>query len=199
MRVLPLVLGAIACQATGASSSAAQDLQPGQRVRVTAPSVWVARQVLVYDGMVGDSLRLLVPPGGRTGLATGSVVRVPTAVVTRLEVRHGNVSPGRRAVAWGVGALILGAAFVVADAVTPAVERCTAQESVFCGRAVGDAAGNALVYVAVLGAGGAISALTVRLIAAERWHGVARDRWHLTAGAVPGAGGGLTVLLRLTY
>lgn len=199
MRAAPLFLVIAAGQAVRTPPALSQSLQPGQRVRVTAPEVWRERRAFAYHGMAADSLLLRVPDGRRTalGLPDGAVIRVPQALVTRLDVSSGPVSSQRYALGVGAAAAIVGGAFLAARAATSDVKPCTPQEGLFCDRVSGESAGNLVKGILVFVPGALLAGGVFRLITAERWRTVPGGEWRLAVDAGPEPAGQLALRLSL--
>jgi hypothetical protein len=159
MRFLTLLTAlALLPTATKVSAQDIVPLAPGQRVRVTAPTISSTRIVGAYTH--GEADTLVIASHGRTW-------RFPRSSVTALDVGRGqksNVGKGAlygSLLGAGIGALALGSSSLCAD--LEAAGTCTVVG------AGGGAVGGLLVG-AIVGA----------LIKTERWEEVPLDRLHLT-------------------
>lgn len=148
-----------------------QDLVPGARVRITAPSVAPGRLGGTVRTLADDAIELAI--GGREELFP-----VPRGAVLRLEV-----SEGRNR---GKGALIGGGALAAVGAIVGAVGCRDSDDfgSGFCGAVLG---GAGLVI------GGGVGALVG---AGDRWKDLPSDRVQVSLTPVAGRGAGLSIRLR---
>jgi len=161
MRVLTLLAVLLLAPLTDALAQE-QPLEPGQRVRVTVPSLDVNKQKATFQGMAGDTLVLSSASYSLSG-------------VTRFDVYS-----GRKSHFWagaGIGFLV-GAA---GGAVAGSVVNCGGEDQMLC---VGWGAG-------VFGLGGAIVGGLVGAFVwkADKWEEVPLDR--LRVRVVPQRGGRL--------
>ena len=120
-RLFPLIL-AFTLALPQRASAQLLELQPGQRIRVTAPPVLGTR----YDAIIGtrweDSLSLV-----KAGAAT---VRISVSSLQTIEIYRGKsrASGARRGILWGAG---IGAALALATLVLPSPEeRSTCRDGV---------------------------------------------------------------------
>jgi hypothetical protein len=154
---------------------AAQDapaLAAGQRVRITAPTLGLKRQVVTLDAVGGDTL-----------LLGGDAVRaIPLTSVERLEVfegRHGH--PWRGA---GVGFLVGAVTGAVLGPYTVPGEGDTAE-------------GKAVAGAVLLGAAGALTGVVIgALIKTDKWEEVPLDGLRVSIAT---RGGGVGVGIRLGF
>jgi hypothetical protein len=153
----------------------APPLEPGQRVRVTAPDLGVNRQSAVLETLRGDMLVVV----------EDSTIRIPVASVTRIDVhrgRHGH--PWRGA---GIGFLAGAATGAVAGAIL-CQDGCIEWDTgavVALGAAVFSASGAVV--------GGVVGAF----IKTDKWEEVPLDRLHLSF--VPEWDGRLTLGLSVSF
>jgi hypothetical protein len=147
-----------------------QPLQPGQRVRVTAPGLGINRQVATFDGLAGDALVV----------TADSTMRWPLANVTRLDVHRGRGVSATRWVAMSVGGLALGAG--IGWGIGKAIDESC--EGTFCldlAQGWGLGVGAAIGFVAGFTAGA--------LIKTDRWEEVPLDRLRVSVGPQRGGRG----------
>ena len=148
MRGTALLVPILFAPLSGALAQA-QPVQPGQRVRVTAPAAWgVARQVGSFVGMRGDTL-----------VVTGdSTLACPLDWVDRLDVHRGRKS--WTLVGAGIG-LVLGAGGGIAFAT---------RDWDFCGPCTG-------VIPVAIGVGGILLGAGIgAVIKTDRWEAVPLDQ-----------------------
>jgi len=168
MRTIPLVLVLVLASYTDALAQQ-QPLQPGQRIRVTAPNSGMNKQAATFEAV--ESGVLLV--------TADSTMRCPLAAVTRLDVYRGQ--QGHFWLGAGIG-LGVGAAAGVVIGLQLCENDWVCQddlqaEAALLGFGIGGAVGGLL--------GGGIGAL----IKTDRWEEVPLDR--LRVSVVPQRGGRL--------
>ncbi len=173
MRTLPLVAALVL---TPLTDGTAQDLplQPGQRVRVTVPSLDVSKQETQFQRLSGDTLVF-------------SSASYELSDVTRLEAWRGQRSVAGRGALFGfVGGAAVGAiiGYSMGESEGFCVFACTAGQKAAWGAGIGGGAGTL--------SGLLIGALTKT----DRWESIAVDG--LRVSVVPQRGGwlGLGVSLR---
>ncbi len=165
-----------------AGSAAAQpqtSLTPGQRVRITVPSVGIVEMAATLVAVSADTVVL---SGAES--SNGRQWTIPLSAVGRLEVIRG----GQGRWKWlgaAVGALAGGGMGFVStrDA------RDDPCEWMFCGRSASSKKFTAVFFGAA--AGGLIGLLAGHAISAERWEPVALDRFQV--GLSSSAGGSLSL------
>ena len=155
-------------------------IDPGDRVRVTAPSLDLDKDVGTVAALVADTFVVELED-------QADALDVPLSEVTRLEVHQGHKSRA------GTGALI-GAGAGAATGVTVALVDCAGDECHLDGSDVTGA------VVLVLGAGGALAgaglgALIGAAIKTDRWELVPLDR--IRVGRSPAAPDGVAVSVTL--
>jgi hypothetical protein len=117
----PIVVAALAISCLASRALIAQtpapldEMQPGARVRVTAPGIVTGRYVGTVLARSGDTLTI--------GRASGLPVAVPTSRITSVEISRGKSrsAGAKRGVAWGVP---IGLAAGFAFATVPDPENC---------------------------------------------------------------------------
>jgi hypothetical protein len=105
---MTLVALALVPFATLAAQEPAPPLEPGTRVRVTAPALGIEKQVAMFESVRGDTLVML---------ADTRMIPCPLSSVTRIDRYHGRKSWG-----WWKGALIGLGAGATAGAIWGAFE-----------------------------------------------------------------------------
>jgi hypothetical protein len=172
--------------ATGASGAAAQEfpLAAGQRVRVTAPSRGLDKQVAQVRETVGDTLVIELAESSRWVVGREQIMRLPPGVVTRLDISGGRKSSLGKGALYGlVGGAAVGGVlgYVSCNASTSPASCFESQEG----------AGIAVVYGIAGGAAvGALLGMGIgALIESERWEEVPLDRVRLTLGPRDGGVG----------
>ncbi len=175
MRSLTLVAAALLL--TTSSPLAAQEapVEPGARVRVTAPDLGINKYTGMLEGVEGDTLVV-------------DTLRLPLASVTRLEVHSGQKSRAGR------GALIGAAAGVVSGAIIGAVA-CS-------GSCLGEAGsrpavGAALGAIALVLPGLLVGTVAGALIKTDRWEDVPLKR--IRVGPTPEGGLAFVVSIRIAF
>jgi hypothetical protein len=158
-------------------------LTPGQRVRVTAPDVGLARAHATLEAIEGGALVF----------RTDATRRVPLASVARLEAYAGRRSH------WLLGA---GIGFAVGAGATYLVLNPPgASSTALCDQSANqDAIGTgACVGLTALGgvAGAGLGALVGMFIKSDKWTDVSREGWRLSI--VPQPHGRLTLAASLTF
>lgn len=166
MRSLTLVAAALVVATSSPLAAQEAPVDPGARVRVTAPDLGIDKYTGVLEGVVGDTLAV-------------DTLRLALASVTRLEVHRGRKSNV------GKGALI-GLAGGAAAGVGFSVWFTNAGEFDF------DKV--ALVFVPIFSAAGTgIGALLGAASKVDRWEEVPLDR--IRVSVTPLGNGGLTILV----
>ena len=167
------------------SLTAAQQppLTPGQRVRVTAPDVGLARAHATLEAI----------EGGELVLRTDAARRVPLASVTRLETYAGRRSH------WLLGA---GIGFVAGAGATYLVLNPPgASSTAMCDQSANQDAigtGECLGLTALGGVAGAgLGALVGMFIKSDKWTDVSRERWRFSI--VPQPNGRFTLGASLAF
>ncbi len=136
-------------------------LQPGQRVRVTAPDLGIKKQVATFEALHGDTLVL----GGDV------TMYLPLASVMRLDVSRGRERQTHR------GMLIGGAIGAAAGALWGAVEPvCEISDT---GNKMGCVVAGGLVLGLV---GGGVGALVGASIRTDVWREIPLDRLRVSFG-----------------
>jgi hypothetical protein len=165
-----------------AALSQGVNLEPGQQVRVTAPTYDLHRTPATFRAMRSDTLRLDFT---RKRLDHGSVVvdslavAVPLAMVSKLEVpagRRSNWDKGARTgalVGGGVG-LLLGVAYAACD------------DSWVCPQSGGEKVGAVVVGAVAVGlAGGLVGTMIGALSSRDAWHDVPLGRARVAVHPTP--------------
>jgi hypothetical protein len=160
----------------------AQRLQPGQRVRVTAPALGIVRHPAHFQALRNDSLVVVVDAGSQT---------LPVSSITRLEVArtpHGHPWTGA-AVGAGVGALT-----GVVVGLSVGEEQCTAScGSLFCFCITKGQAAAGLGFGGALG-GAFIGMIVGALIKTDGWADIPPDQLRLiVVSRAAGVGFGVRV------
>lgn len=174
--------------AAGAGSAGAQvTLQPGAKVRVTAPTAGVNR----FEGTV-------IAAGDTLDVARGTArVRVPAVAVTRIELSRGKSrSAGAlRGVLWGAGiGLALGAATASSadeyDCLRPDIGGYQDCDRITSGEWIAASTVGGAFWGTIIGA----------IVGRERWDTITipatRTSMSLTPWVLPGGRAGLSVTLR---
>lgn len=171
-RVVGCLLAFLVPTLAHAEAEKPQDLAPGVRVRVTAPTVAPGPLVGTVRSLSADAIEIAVK--GREG-----TIQMPRASVLRLEVSRGRNR--------GKGALIGAATLATAGIVVGAVG-CRDSgdfDSGFCAAVLG---GTGLVL------GGGVGALVG---SGERWTELPSDRFRVSLAPTPG--GGVELSVRFTF
>ena len=166
MRRATLLIAALALTplATVMAQLQPSPLEPGQRVRVTAPDLGIRKQVGRFEALRGDTLVVA---------AADSTMTFPVASVTRLELSRGQKSMAGR---WAGIGFVSGAAFgaiigFVSGDPPRTCDLCpTAEQKAACGAIVFGGIG------ALIGRGAGASHKT------DRWEEVPLDKLRVSVG-----------------
>jgi hypothetical protein len=180
---------------TGAPLTAQSAPVPGQPVRVRVPPAWERPQTFTYLGTAGDTV-LLAESLGRNRY--GPTIRLPATSIAELQTR-GRVSAGRQALGITVAAGVIGAGALVAVNVTKDPEICSAEEGLFCSRAVTEGTGNLLTNIGIMVAAGALGIFAYRMIALTGWATVPPEAWRPAAAIVRGPDGGCALRIGMWH
>jgi len=157
-------------------------LAPGQRVRVTAPELGLARW----------HATLAAVDDGELVLVTDTSRRVPLASVTRLEAYAGRRS--HWLLGAGIGFLVGGGAtYLVLNTPSGSTALCDQsanQDAISSGECLGLMAGGAL-------AGAGLGALVGMFFKSDKWADVPREGWRL--GIVPQPNGRLALAASVAF
>ncbi len=163
MRPTTLVLALCFVPAAGLLiplASLEAQLQPGQRVRITAPHLGISKHSGILVAVDGDTL-------------TVDTLRVALMNVTRLEVHRGRKSHARMGAV--VGAIALGGFGAAFQPLSGSHEGdCSRSDTICLGRGASAAIGAAV--------GGLFGAVVGALIKTERWEEVPLDRLRVSFG-----------------
>jgi hypothetical protein len=178
--------GVVLLPAGPLAAQAAPGLEPGARVRVTAPSIYRQPEIAVFETIDATDLRI--------GLIAGGHAVIPLDAVHGIEVSAGRRTNRKK------GALIGGLAGLTGGLVIVLIDRQDryGDESVWAAplfpeidRAI-EAAG--ITIMTLTGAG--LGMVVGTFVRTERWQAAAPPRVHVGIAPVRGGGAGITVSLR---